>query len=209
LYGVVATDAVAPPAGTALVSFRELAAVVGEVAEGPAASWRRAPVAPDLDAYRAVVGAIFADRTIVPAPPGVVFRTHDAVLRWLELHYVALSDALAHVDGRVLGRVHVEGRPGTGVGAVTPAHQHAEIEAVAGAVFRSLAKVASGWTAVREPEPVAGDVARASASFLVDRGRWPAFEAAVAAEATRDPAVGVWVSGPWPPYDFVRMQFGG
>ena len=197
------------PVAASLVGFRDVAAVVSDAGDGAGATWRRTPAPPDLAAYRAVVGAVFANHTIVPAPPGVVFRTHDAVVRWMELHYVVLSDAMAHVDGRALGRVHVEGRPGLGVGTASPTHQQVEIEAVAGAVFRSLARLAAGWTTIQEKAPAAGDVVRASASFLVDRGRWSEFETAVAAEATRDPAFGVWVSGPWPPYDFVRMQFGG
>jgi len=51
-----------------------------------------------------------------------------------------------------------------------------------------------------------GIVARAS--FLVDTERWEAFEEAVSAESSRQRALDISVSGPWPPYDFVRMQFG-
>jgi hypothetical protein len=46
------------------------------------------------------------------------------------------------------------------------------------------------------------------ASFLVDSERWASFEEAVAAEGRRQTALDFRVSGPWPPYDFVRMQFG-
>ena len=41
------------------------------------------------------------------------FRSREAVTRWLELHYVALSDALSFVDDRVVGRVHVWRPDGT------------------------------------------------------------------------------------------------
>jgi hypothetical protein len=51
--------------------------------------------------------------------------------------------------------------------------------------------------------------ATAVASFLVERERWAQFEAAVLEEGRRDPELRYRVTGPWPPYDFVRMQFGG
>ena len=34
-------------------------------------------------------------------------------------------------------------------------------------------------------------------------------EAAVGKEAARQSSLDFKVTGPWPPYDFVRMQFGG
>jgi hypothetical protein len=52
-----------------------------------------------------------------------------------------------------------------------------------------------------------GVVARAS--FLVDSQRWQVFQETVTKEARRQTALDFKVTGPWPPYDFVRMQFGG
>jgi hypothetical protein len=49
----------------------------------------------------------------------------------------------------------------------------------------------------------------ARASFLIDTQRWQAFKDAVSKEAERQDALDFAVTGPWPPYDFVRMQFGG
>jgi hypothetical protein len=57
--------------------------------------------------------------------------------------------------------------------------------------------------------PLVRDAGEASASFLVDRSRWRAFADAVAGEQHRDPELEVRLTGPWPPYDFVRLQFGG
>lgn len=53
------------------------------------------------------------------------------------------------------------------------------------------------------------DLREASASFLVDRSRWRAFANAVAAAARHQTALDLELTGPWPPYDFVRLQFGG
>ncbi len=51
-----------------------------------------------------------------------------------------------------------------------------------------------------------GVVARAS--FLIDTQRWELFTDIVSKESQRQPALDFHVTGPWPPYDFVRMQFG-
>jgi hypothetical protein len=52
-----------------------------------------------------------------------------------------------------------------------------------------------------------GIVARAS--FLVDSQRWQLFKDTVNKEAQRQKGLDFRVTGPWPPFDFVRMQFGG
>ncbi|HKG92196.1 MAG TPA: GvpL/GvpF family gas vesicle protein, partial [Gemmatimonadaceae bacterium] len=107
LYGVAALDA-APgeehplASGTHTVSFRDLGAVVSEI---PLA--RPQMSQDELATYRRVVEEVFASRAVLPAPAGVVFRAADALGRWLELHYVTLSDALAYVEGRSCARVHV------------------------------------------------------------------------------------------------------
>jgi hypothetical protein len=58
-----------------------------------------------------------------------------------------------------------------------------------------------------EDDTTGGTVVRAS--FLVDTEKWPAFQETVEAEKRRHPALELQLSGPWPPYDFVRMQFVG
>jgi Gas vesicle synthesis protein GvpL/GvpF len=229
LYGVVnaqEAEGRSMPEGACVVPFRDLAAITTECSPGEAFSWRRTPAPPNLDSYRAVVEAVFEQCSIVPAPPGIIFRSRQAIVRWLELHYVALSDALAFVDGRAVGRVHVERRAPSLAGA-NVSHERLAAEAVAREVFRSLTGHAVTWTpisgvaagstgeypAVQPAIAPSADLAVASdasqASFLIDRAHWSDFEAAVAEEDRRDAAIGVWVSGPWPPYDFVRLQFGG
>jgi hypothetical protein len=197
------------PAETVPVVYRDLAAIVGEVTIPGVAAWRRTPAPPNIEQHRRVVESLFAARSVLPVPPGVVFRSSEAVVRWLEIHYVALSEALAYVDGRAEGRVHVEARAGRGVGGGTMEHQRIELDAVSGSLFKTLARSAIGWCGMPSHAGNGGDASAASASFLVERAQWPAFAATVAAEGARDPTLGVWLSGPWPPYDFVRMQFGG
>lgn len=228
LYGVVnalEADSHQMPDGACIVPFRDLAAITTECSPGEAFSWRRTPAPPNLDAYRAMIEQVFEQCSIVPAPPGIIFRSRQAIVRWLELHYVALSDAYAFIDGRTVGRVHVERRAPSVAGA-NLRHERLAGEAIAREVFRSLAGHAVTWipiagvapgstgeypavqaAAAAPSEAVASDGSQAS--FLIDRAHWSDFEAAVAEEDRRDAALGVWVSGPWPPYDFVRLQFGG
>lgn len=190
------------PRGTQSIAFRDLAAVVQD------APFVRAPLAAeDVSWHRAVVDGLFAERPVLPAPPGIVFPARDAVARWLELHYGALIDALAFLDGRGEARVHVARVP------VTPAHGvpsldalAPDVSAAAGDAFRHLRKHAVASVVMRPPED---RPATALASFLVERERWAQFEAAVLEEGRRDPELRYRVTGPWPPYDFVRMQFGG
>ena len=196
------SDAGPLPTGTQGIAFRDLAAVVQEVA------FVRAQLAPaDVLLHRRVVDALFVDRPVVPAPPGLVFPARDSLVRWLELHYVALSDALTFLDGRGEARVHVERVP------VTPAHGvptvdalAPDVSAAAGEAFRALRKHAAASIVMRPPED---RPATALGSFLVEREHWAQFEAAVDEQGRQDPELRYRVTGPWPPYDFVRMQFGG
>lgn len=195
--------------GTSLVTFRELAAVVAETPYG-----RPALADGDVAAYRSVVESVFQQRAVLPAPPGVVFRAREALERWLEIHFVALTDALAYVEGRVAGRVHVtrsSARP-TPIGVAAVAEGQTEeipinLDAVASESFRVLRRHAAASVTLKPYSSSDGGLS-AVASFLVDRDRWDAFEAAVAEEGRRDPDLQFRLTGPWPPYDFVRMQFG-
>jgi hypothetical protein len=189
--------------------FEDLAAVV---AEQPNAS---AVPAPDIERHRAVVAEVFAQCTILPAPPGTVFRSMGVLRRWVALHHTALLGGLAYIDGRAEGRVHVRraggaaGRGMAGEGQAAGVQRDGVgVEAAATQIFHELGRQQPAW--VVPPASGSGrDAGGASASFLVDRSRWRAFADAVAAEQHRDPALEVRLTGPWPPYDFVRLQFGG
>jgi hypothetical protein len=215
LFGVAASDGDGQPlaAGTDVVTFRDLAAIV---AESPHA--RQKPADGDVATHRSVVESVFSHRAILPAPAGVVFRARDALERWLELHFVTLTDALAYVEGRVGARVHVTRRAERLSGAVpavvggrpmTPPALTEEmvidVGAIAAESFRVLRRHAAASVSIRPETPDSGE---AIASFLLERDRWEGFEAAIHEEARRDFELTFRLTGPWPPYDFVRMQFG-
>jgi hypothetical protein len=90
-----------------------------------------------------------------------------------------------------------------------------DVQASAMESFRVLRRHAVASVPVAQPigdGPGAGrggaDAEMVAASFLVERDRWSLFADVVAEEGKRFPDLRVECTGPWPPYDFVRMQFG-
>ena len=97
-----------PLDGTELLHFRDLAAVVS-----PADYSTAPPSGEVIEQYWRIVDDVFGKAPVLQAPVGTVFRSRETLTRWLELHYVALSEALAFIEDRAVARVHVareEGR---------------------------------------------------------------------------------------------------
>jgi len=152
--------------------------------------------------HHAVVSTLSRSVTIIPAPPLTVFRTEAAVLQWLELHAVTLAEGLAYVDGRAGGRVTAarDLAGATSDPSVLPPSA-AAIES-----FRALRRHAAATVPV--PTVSVGDgLTIATEAFLVERGGWDRFAAEVLEEDVRSPGLTLQLSGPWPVYDFVRLQF--
>lgn len=197
VYGVINHDSGMPKGdGPALVVLRELAAIV----EDTEYSVQNAGDA-EMARHLQVVTTFFNRDAILPAPVGTVFRTREILERWMDLHYVALSDALAWVEDRVAARVHINRAGGRG----PDKDAGADIAGVAGEVMRSLRRHAVSTVPLRSEETT-GVVL--SAAYLVERQLWKEFSEAVEEERDRHQGIRVDMSGPWPPYDFVRVQFG-
>jgi hypothetical protein len=202
LFGVAELDtgiADSLPEGTSVVQHRGLGALV----EPMAYATSKLDDA-ELQRYATVVDEAFKAATILPAPPGTVFKSHGTLSHWLELHYFTLTDAMAVVEGNVAARVSI------GAGArVKEDEATKSFQALAAEAIRLLRGQASATVVipVSENEEKEGMVARAS--FLVPSAKWDAFQSTVSQESRRQPALDVQLTGPWPPYDFVRMQFGG
>jgi hypothetical protein len=199
LYGVTFNEAhgnhAEPTAGTSLVVVRDLAAIVGE------SEYTMLEPTPERVSDYTTIVADFARRgPVLPAPVGVVFKQRDSVQRWLELHYVALSDALSFVDNRVVGRVHVW-RPG----ATEDREAGSDLAAVAAESLRALRRTAVTTVPLRV-EKVTGIVL--SAAFLVEQELWKEFASEVDEQGRKSPNLRFELTGPWPPYDFVQMQLG-
>lgn len=194
LFGVTVNDAHLPHVKVADVEtivVRELAAICG------ATDYR----APELDEaaiarLNSVVTAYAASGPVLPAPAGVVFRSSETVVRWLELHYGALTEALSFVDNRIAARVHISrNAKATDV----------DVDAVAAEVLRVLRRAAVATLPLRA-ERTPGAVL--SAAFLVEQELWKQFVNEVDAQSKLAAGVQLDLSGPWPPFDFVQMQLG-
>ncbi|HEX6806939.1 MAG TPA: GvpL/GvpF family gas vesicle protein [Gemmatimonadaceae bacterium] len=199
LFGVTSiardTDG-GPPSEASLVRMRDLAALVKPINDS-----RQELQPSDIDLHERVVESAFQHGGVLPAPCGTVFRNTEQLRLWMEQNYIALSEGLQFVAGRCESRVHLTRRPTTEAEPTTPA-----TPAVVAECFRTLRRVAAAamtLAPVDVPEP-----ALFSAAFLLDRERWNDFESAVRSLAKRHAGLTIQQTGPWPPYDFVRLDFG-
>jgi len=204
LHAITLADAAQnAPAGDGseivLVPFRDLCAVVST--QRSFVLDETTPAA--IEEHRRIVDRIFNQASVVPAPVGVVFRSPDVLKRWMELHYVSLSGALEFVEDRAVARVHiVRANPKDGEERAAGS----DLAAAATEAFRALRRHAVAAVPLRL-EHVTGLVL--SASFLVERDLWKEFLRAVEDQYDAHHLLRFDVTGPWAPYDFVRMQFGG
>jgi hypothetical protein len=203
LYGIISLDVSgdsSPVRGVNVVTFRDLGALVSD-----ASYVAPAPTAPHIAEYRRVVEGAFARQTIVPAPFGAIFRGRDSLLRWLELHYFTLVEAITFVADRAMARVVLSygDEPENTTAMAIDADL---LDNTADESFRLLRRHAVASLVITNHAGEAGPAARAS--FLIERERWDLFTEIVREEQKRLREMTVECTGPWPPYDFVRMQFG-
>jgi len=192
LYGVAAVEsgqATSLAEGTSLVHFRALAAIVEPAAYSVT-----------------TLDEAYGHSTVLPAPPGTVFQSQSILSRWLELHYFTLTEALSVIEGHAAARVSIttHSRQENGDGDAQKS-----FAALAAESLRLLRSQAAATVTLPRADADDEDGVVARASFLIDRERWQTFKDTVSKEAQRQSALDFRVTGPWPPYDFVRMQFGG
>ncbi len=208
LFGVAAVESssVASLArGTSIVPFRMLGAVVG-----PSRYSRVNLDEKEMNEYTRVLEEVQSNAAVLPAPPGTVFRTRESLVRWLELHYFTLTQAMGVVEGHAEARVLIT-KSGTADAADATADEIKEKTKQLASVASDSMRVLRGQAAATISLPVSDQDTSvvAHASFLVDTERWGLFTELVAKEDQRHTDLDFRVSGPWPPYDFVRMEFGG
>lgn len=202
LYGVAAVESGQTSSlaeGTVLTHYRALAAIVE-----PSSYSTVNLDAGEMEKYLRVLEEAHSNAAVLPAPPGTVFQSTSTLTRWLELHYFTLTEALAVVEGHAAARV-----------SITMQRNEHDLEAqktftaLAAESLRLLRSQAAATVTLprADGDDEQGIVGRAS--FLIDTQRWASFNDTVSKESQRQPALDFHVTGPWPPYDFVRMQFGG
>ena len=201
LYGVAAVEsghAMSLAEGTTLVHFRALAAIVEP---SPYAVSKLEDV--EMSKYLTVLEEAQAHSAVLPAPPGTIFQSQPTLTRWLELHYFTLTEALSVIDGHAAARVSVTSQ------GKQPEDSRKSFAALAAESLRLLRSQAAATVTLPKADGDEEEGVLARASFLVDTQRWEAFKDTVSKEAQRQESLDFQVTGPWPPYDFVRMQFGG
>jgi hypothetical protein len=201
LYGVAAVESGHTSSlaeGTTLTHYRALAAVVE-----PSTYALTSLDDGEMANYLRVLEEVHSHTSVLPAPPGTVFQSQSTLTRWLELHYFTLTEALSVIEGHAAARV-----------SITMQGKH-ELEtqksfaALAADSLRLLRSQAAATVTLPKADADDEEGVIARASFLIDTQRWQAFNDTVSKEAQRQSALDFQVTGPWPPYDFVRMQFGG
>jgi hypothetical protein len=201
LYGVAAVESGHTSSladGTTLTHYRALAAVVE-----PSTYALTSLDDGEMANYLRVLEEVHSHTSVLPAPPGTVFQSQSTLTRWLELHYFTLTEALSVIDGHAAARVSITMQ---GKHELEAQKSFAALAADSLRLLRSQA-AATVTLPKADADDEQGVIARAS--FLIDTQRWQAFNDTVSKEAERQSALDFQVTGPWPPYDFVRMQFGG
>jgi hypothetical protein len=134
--------------------------------------------------------------TVVPAPYGIVFKGRDQVTEFLENQRIALEEALAFLDGAFEMRLHI--RPSGGYFNLSEGEQ--------------ADRTAEFYTALRRRSRAAFKLPPKgqrilSGAFLVNRADWVSFVEYADELDAEHPEFLFDLTGPWPPYDFVRMTF--
>jgi hypothetical protein len=192
LYGVVRARAfrgrraVEVP-GVSRIPYREIEAVVRAVPFVELEVEQHA-----LREHQRVVESTMRRASVLPFPFGVVFRDRRELIRFLEEQYLAIDEALSFVEGRWEVRVHMGVRGGE---EAAP-----ELRDLASHVYAELRRLAHA------AQPMPPDDGRIfSAAFLVARTAWVEFVERGEDLAAADARLTLDITGPWPPYDFVRL----
>jgi gas vesicle protein GvpL/GvpF len=205
LCGIVSREGRPAPhvLGAETVDYRDVSAVVRK-----AEFIRTEPTDDGIAAYREAVEGAFACGAVIPAPYGTIFRNRDALLRWLELHYFTLADALRYLHDRQVARVRVgPAALGAQWDTIEYRTRGADLDVTAFDSFRVLKRQAVAFVPIEVPGRRAEQ--GAEAAFLIERENWNQFMSLLKEEQRRLPDLRFEHTGPWPAYDFVRLDLNG
>lgn len=229
-YAVTRDHTLAPvgPAGIRLITSRGLALVVADVELAPFAAlatnpahWATEPAEDDplvmlARRHDVVVRAVFEHQPVLPLRFGTILRDEQAAVRLLAGHHDGARARLDRVDG------HREW--GVRARAAAPEEPAAQPDGMSGTEYLAMRRdrlVATARTK-RDAFTAAGALHEAltrHAAETVPRNRksaTPLLDAAYLVSADAEPAfhaeaachgdLAVEVTGPWPPYSFVRLE---
>lgn len=134
--------------------------------------------------------------TIVPAPYGIVFRGREQVTEFLDDQHVPLDEALSFLDGAFEMRLHIQP---SGLSPYLGEGEQADTAASFYTALRRRSRAAFTFP------PTGRRIL--SAAFLVSRADWVSFVEYTDEIDANHPEFRFDLTGPWPPYDFVRIAF--
>lgn len=142
--------------------------------------------------HQRVVETAMRRGTVLPAPYGVVFRGRRQLIRMLQDQYLVLDEGLSLLEGHWELRLHIQGAQA----------QEADLELsdLAMQLYSELRRHARAAV----PFPAEGRRIM-SAAFLVERATWVEFMDRAEDLGSAHPEITFDITGPWPPYDFVRI----
>lgn len=144
-----------------------------------------------INAHQRVVESAMRKSTILPVPYGIVFRGRRQLIRVLQEQYLVLDEGLSFVEGHWELRLHIS--------SATPGDPDEALNDMAVECYSELRRHA------RAAVPLQREGRRVmTAAFLVDRSTWIEFIERADDLGTAHPDLVFDVTGPWPPYDFVR-----
>jgi hypothetical protein len=168
------------------VRYRDLEALVRPVPY-------EVPVMDDtqVQAHQRAVEAAMRRGTVLPAPFGIVFRGRRQLIRLLQDQYLILDEGLSFFEGHWELRLHI---------SPVANEPSLELSDLAMQLYTELRRFA------RAAVPFPADGKRLmSAAFLVERTGWIDFVDRAEDLASAHPEITFDITGPWPPYDFVRI----
>jgi hypothetical protein len=173
--------------GVVGVRYRDLEALVRLVAfEMPELD------ADAVQAHQRVIETVARRSTVLPAPYGIVFHGRRPLIRMLQEQYLVIDEALSFLDGQCEIRIHL-----------TAADENEPDEGlinIAAQLYSDLRRTA------RAAVPFPREGRRLlSAGFLVEKTAWVEFIQRAEDLGASHPEIVVDITGPWPPYDFVRF----
>ncbi len=145
-----------------------------------------------VDEHQRIVEMVMRRTTILPAPFGIVFKGRRQLIKVLQEQYLVLDEGLSLLDGHWELRLHIA------------AEAVGEAENELGDVAMNIYAELRHYARAAVPFPKEGK-RLVSCAFLVDRTTWVEFIERIEDFNTQHPGLTFDVTGPWPPYDFVRI----
>ena len=141
--------------------------------------------------HQRVVEGAMRHGTVVPAPFGIVFHGRRPLLKMLQEQYLMIDEALSFLEGQCEVRIHI---------TAPEARDEDDASDIAMEIYSDLRRLA------RAAVPFPRDGRRvASAAFLVEKSSWVDFIQRAEELGSHHLDLSLDITGPWPPYDFVRF----